>query len=134
MVPDCCYGVPGEGWGWGGWQGGEMHSCSQLYIICYIKRNENLLRREALAKKLSNGNTDEFWKEIHAINNCNTPQPDTINNVSGSENILELWRKHFYDIFNCLQKLSIDKSKILLASSHNEDLVTTDKIRQTINK
>ena len=76
----------------------EIHNKTKLcvkYAIRYIKRNENLLRREALAKKLSNGNTDEFWKEIHAINNCNTPLPDTINNVSGSENILELWRKHF---------------------------------------
>ena len=21
-VPECCYGVPGEGWAWGGWVGG----------------------------------------------------------------------------------------------------------------
>ena len=22
MVPECLYGVPGEGWGWAGWVGG----------------------------------------------------------------------------------------------------------------
>ena len=104
------------------------------YAIRYIKRNENLLRREALAKKLSNANNDEFWKEIHSINNCNTPLPDTINNVTGADNILELWRKHFYDLFNCLQRQSIDKSKIILASSQNEVLVTVEEIRQAINK
>ena len=115
----------------------DIHIRTKLrvtYAIRYIKRNENLLRREALAKKLSSANNDEFWKEIHSINNCNTPLPDTINNVTGSDNIVELWRKHFYDIFNCLQKQSIDKSKILLASSHSEVLVTAEEIRQAINK
>ena len=114
----------------------DIHIRTKLrvtYAIRYIKRNENLLRREALAKKLSSANNDEFWKEIHSINNCNTPLPDTINNVTGSDNIVELWRKHFYDIFNCLQKQSIDKSKILLASSHSEVLVTAEEIRQAIN-
>ena len=65
------------------------------YAIRFIKRNENQLRREALAKKLGNSNKDEFWKEIQFLNKFNTLLPDTINNVIGAENILELWRKHF---------------------------------------
>ena len=93
-----------------------------------------MLRREVLAKKLSNANNDEFCKEIHSINNCTTPLPDTIINVTGLDNVLEIWMEHFYDIFNCLQKQSIDKSKILLASSHNEVLVTAEEIRQAIEK
>ena len=40
----------------------------------------------------------------------------------------------FTTFFYCLQKQSIDKSKILLASSHNEVLVTADEVRQAIDK
>ena len=104
------------------------------YALRFIKRNESQLRREALAKKLSNSNSDDFWKEIKTINNCNTPLPDSVNNVTGAENILELWRKHFHDIFNCLQRQNIDKNEILLESTHNEVLVTIGEIRDAINK
>ena len=104
------------------------------YAIRFIKKNENQLRREALAKKLANSTNNDFWKEIHSINNCNTPLPDTIDKVSGAENILELWRKHFYDLFNCLKRQSFDNNKIILESTINEVIVTVEEIRSAINK
>ena len=95
----------------------EIHNKIKLlvkYAIRYIKRNKNLLRREALGKKLNNANKDEFWKEINAINNCNTPIPVRFREYSRT--LEETLLGYFY----CLQKQSIDKSKILLASTHNE--------------
>ena len=37
--------------------------------IRFIKKHENELRREALAKKLANYTNCKFWKEIKTINN-----------------------------------------------------------------
>ena len=83
---------------------------------------------------MGNSNKDEFWKEIQYLNKCNTPLPDTINNVTGAQNILELWRKHFFNLFNCLQRQNIDSSKILLESTPNEVLVTAEEVKNAINK
>ena len=115
----------------------QLHTKTKMrvkYAIRFIKRNENQLRREALAKKLGNSNKDEFWKEIQSLNKCNTPLPDTINNVTGAQNILELWRKHFFDLFNCLQRQNIDSSKLILESTPNEVLVTAEEVKNAINK
>ena len=73
------------------------------YAVKYIKKNEEKLRKESMAKNLANKDTTEFWKEIAKSNNCKTPLPDQIDEAKGSENILKLWRKHFHDIFNCLK-------------------------------
>ena len=56
-----------------------------------------------MAKNLANKDTAEFWKDIAKSNNCRTPLPDQIDEAQGSDNILKLWKKHFYDIFNCLK-------------------------------
>ena len=58
----------------------QLHTKTKMrgnYAIRFIKRNENQLRREALAKKLGNSNKDEFWKEIQYLNKCNTPLLDS---------------------------------------------------------
>ena len=83
------------------------------YAVKYIKKNEDKLRKESMAKNLANKDTVEFWKDIAKSNNCRTPLPDQIDDAQGSDNILKLWKKHFYDIFNCL------KSKKEYMSSFN---------------
>ena len=115
----------------------EIHTKTKLrvtYAIRFIKKNETQLRREALAKKFSNSNNCEFWNEIRKINNCRTPLPNSIDSVSGADNILQLWRNHFHDLFNCLQKQYFDKNKFILESSHNEVVVTVDEIRRAITR
>ena len=73
------------------------------YAVKYIKKNEDKLRKESMAKNLANKDTIEFWKDIAKSNNCKTPLPDQIDEAKGSDNIIKLWKKHFYDIFNCLK-------------------------------
>ena len=48
------------------------------YAINFIKKNEAQLRKESLAKKLSDCNVKEFWKEIRSMNNSNTPLPEVV--------------------------------------------------------
>ena len=48
------------------------------YAIRYIKRHENSLRKESLARKLVDKNPIEFWKEVKHMNANNTPLPTCI--------------------------------------------------------
>ena len=43
------------------------------YALRYITKNEDQMRKEALARNLSNKKNTEFWKEISFANNCKTP-------------------------------------------------------------
>ena len=69
---------------------------------------KNALRKEALAKKLAELNPEAFWHEIKTINNCNTPLPSSIEGVSGGKEIVDLWRKHSYDLLNSVNNSSVD--------------------------
>ena len=48
------------------------------YAIRAVKQRENALRRESLAKKMTNNSNCAFWKEIKKMNNVNTPLPNCI--------------------------------------------------------
>ena len=52
------------------------------YAIRAVKQRENALRRESLAKKMTNNSNCAFWKEIKKMNNVNTPLPNCIAGVS----------------------------------------------------
>ena len=58
------------------------------YALRFINNNENMLRKEALAKKLADLNPKAFWSEIKNMNNCKTPLPTSIEGVSGEEQIV----------------------------------------------
>lgn len=49
-------------------------------------------------KKLQNNNQNDFWKEIKRINNCKTSLPTNISGVGGSEEITQMWQKHYYEL------------------------------------
>ena len=74
----------------------------------FIRSNEDSLRREignhySLAKKLLSKSEKVFWKEIKLMNNRNLPLPNVIDNVTGLDNIVKMWKTHFQDLFNCLK-------------------------------
>ena len=76
------------------------------YALRFIPKNETILRKESLAKKMSNLKSNEFWKEIGSINRAKTPLPCTIEDSNGPTEIIKLWEKHYHGIFNCLPKMS----------------------------
>ena len=104
------------------------------YAINFIKKNEAQLRKESLAKKLSDCNVKEFWKEVRSMNNSNTPLPEVIDNVSGANNILKLWKEHYSNLFNILKKCKYDSSNFILQSSFQDILVTIDELKFAITK
>ena len=69
-----------------------------------IRNNEDILGKESLAKKLLCKNDKVFWKEIKLMNNSNLSLPNVIDDgVTGSHNIVNMWKSHYEDLFNCLE-------------------------------
>ena len=58
------------------------------YTLRFAIQHENVLRKESLAKKISNKKPDDFLKEIRSMKNVNASPP---NNTEGSNNIKELF-------------------------------------------
>lgn len=104
------------------------------YALRFIKNNENVLRKEALAKKLAGLNPEDFWREIKTINNCNTLLPCSIEGVSGSKEIVELWRKHFFDLLNCVNNSSVDTCEYDCDTSYDEIIVSIEEVTNAIKK
>ena len=65
--------------------------------------------KEAPAKNLANLNPEAFWHEIQKINNCDTPLPTCIEGVTAGKEIVDLWRKHFFDFLNYVNHSSVDR-------------------------
>ena len=68
------------------------------------------------------------------MNNSNTPLPEVIDNVSGANNILKLWKEHYSNLFNILKKCKFDSSNYILQSSFQDILVTVDELKFAITK
>lgn len=80
------------------------------YAVRFIKRSEHTLRANSLAKKLLHNDVRDFWKEVKVMNASKIPLPSSIDGVTGTVNIAELWRKHYSDLLNCVKSedFSID--------------------------
>ena len=87
------------------------------YAVRYIKRNEQVMRSNALAKKLHYNNAKEFWKEIKVINNSKMPLPSNTDGTTGPENIAEVWKEHYSDIFNCVKSKEFNLGIVLCEQS-----------------
>ena len=100
----------------------------------FIKSNEESLRRESLAKKLSNKDVKDFWKEIRYLNNSNMPLPNVIDEVHGVNNIVEMWDDHYNDLFNCLQDKR-NASALFNSFEFCQDMiVSSDNVISAINR
>ena len=77
-------------------------------------------------------NSNEFWKEISAINNSKTPLPVTVENANEPQAICKLWENHYQGIFNCLPKVGFD-CNFPFSESHNSVKVTNSEMGDAIN-
>ena len=104
------------------------------YALRFITRNESALRKESLAKKLSQLNRNEFWKEISSINNSKMMLPSSIENATGVDEICKLWKRHYESIFNCLRNNEKLKAKCTGYSKFEDLKVTIDEVKDAIQK
>ena len=104
------------------------------YALRFIKKNENMLRKEALAKKLADLNPKAFWSEINNMNNCKTPLPTSIEGVSGGEQIIEFWRTHFSQLLNCVSNSSVHACEYGCDMPYEELVVSIEEVTHAIEK
>ena len=89
------------------------------------------MRADSLANKVSYHNYCDFWKEVKVLNNCKAPLPSNINGVCGSDNIAELWRQHYFELFNCIKNDTFLPNYV----DPTENLVVShDEVKQAILK
>ena len=73
------------------------------YTVCAgikMERNENTLRTDMLARKLHIRSYNGVWNEVRT---SETPLTSNIDSMSGTDEIVHLWQKHFYNnLFNCV--------------------------------
>ena len=104
------------------------------YALRFIKKHEDDLRKEAIAKKYCDNNPRAMWKEINNANNSKVPLPSTIENVSGGRDIVKLWKNHYQNIFNCIKQNEFTEKKPE-ADCHFDDVkVSVDNIYEAVQK
>lgn len=56
-----------------------------------------------MAKKLQQSYIYRFWKEVRIAKNSRISFPSSIDGITGADNIAELWRRQYEELFNCVQ-------------------------------
>ena len=101
------------------------------YAVRIIKRNKQAMWANSMAKKLQQNNANDFWKEVQVINKSKVPLPSSIAGITGSENIAEIWRKHYSDIFNCVKSEELNAGKVLI---NDGVIIRPDEVCYAIEK
>ena len=67
----------------------------------YCRDHQDKLRDDSYAKNLAHQDFKSFWKDISKRNNAkSTKYANTIGSSSGEQNITEMWRSHFEQLYN----------------------------------
>ncbi|XDV38077.1 hypothetical protein PO909_007559 [Leuciscus waleckii] len=98
--------------------------------VRYLKRTERILRADSLVRKLLQNNVQDFWKEIQVMNAAKVPLPFSVEGVTGPDNVVELWRKHYSDLFNCVESKNFSIGDV----SPDNVSVTIEEVTKAIRK
>lgn len=83
------------------------------YALRECKSIETRARADALANKLLTKDDTSFWRDIKKINSSGCDIiAETIDNVTGESNIVNLWRDHYHDLLNSNKDIR-DKEYVL---------------------
>lgn len=80
----------------------KLTNARYKYAIRFISKNEQSMRSDSLASKLLSNNVVGFWKEVRSLSSVKASLPCTVDGITGSENIVECWRRHYSSLFNCV--------------------------------
>ena len=70
------------------------------YIFRKSKSADSTKVEKALPNKLLQHDDMQFWKEIKDLKNDRSCVSTTVNNVTGSKNITDMWKQHFDSLLN----------------------------------
>ena len=89
------------------------------YAIRQVKRNEDRVRADAMAKDLESKNNKSFWKKVSKINRKHLPLPNVLNGCHGEKDIANMWRDHYETLLNCVKSDECKEKIIDFLSSDN---------------
>ena len=70
------------------------------FSVKQAKRLQDTTRANKLAADLMNNNYIDFWKKVRSINREDKKLPSSINDISGEENISELFKNKYSELYN----------------------------------
>ena len=70
------------------------------YGIRNVKSNEEDIKKQKFAETLCDNNSRQFWFEVKKIRNKNTLSSQCIDNISGDENIANLFLHKYNQLYN----------------------------------
>ena len=70
------------------------------YALRFCRRNKDMHTSDALASKLLSKNKNDFWKEVNRVKNHKPTFTTTLNGVTGEQNIANVWKSYYSDIFS----------------------------------
>ena len=98
-----------------------------------VKQHDNIMRKDSLANKLAMSDQPKFWSEIRMMSGHNNTLPSCVEGVSGKGRIVEQWRLHFENLFNCVQDL--ERNDMSFNAEYNDDIVvTTEEVARAVQK
>ena len=92
------------------------------------------MRKDSLTKKLAGTSPKAFWDEIKSVSNNTMSLPTNIEGVTGRNNIAELWRNHYKDLFITLVMSLVTSAYVMTFVLHQMRLNRPSTIWTVINR
>ena len=101
------------------------------YAIRYVKKNEEIIRKEAMAQSISENNLRDLWKEVHKVRDKSKVNSQCMDDVTGKEIIAELFADKYKVLYNSVcsnndqlkELLTVNNTDIESLCSHPIDEV-----------
>ena len=101
------------------------------YAIRYVKKNEEIMRKEAMAQSISENNSRDLWKKVHKVRDKSKVNSQCMDDVTGNENIAELFADKYKVLYNSVcsnndvlkELLTVNNTDIESLCSHPIDEV-----------
>jgi len=96
----------------------------------YCRQHEQQLRADACAINLKNKDPIKFWHSVKKISNSKaTKYVSTVDGVTGEQNIAEMWKNHFAQLYN-----SVNCDSDAVAFTKSLSLMGDDKVTVSIGE
>ena len=70
------------------------------YAIRYVKKKDEIMRKEAMAQSISENKSRDLWKEAHKVRDKSKVNSQCMDDVTRNENIAELFEDKYKVLHN----------------------------------
>ena len=92
------------------------------YTIRKLKQSNDLLRKKSMARAISDKNSQNLWCEAYKIRQNNFTVPNCIDNVSGVEEVSNLFLNKYSALYNSVSLEQEAMNDILI--TNGKDIIT----------